>query len=127
MSYHSDPYVRAYDDRKMAKWLGFYLSEHTAEMEQERSSHHTHWLLKEKMSAAAISQLLERSFTQQKAVVIQLGILNAEGEASEDINGVVCGIDDGQLYLLAADGSLLKVRLALIHHVELLSSSKWSR
>ena len=36
MSYHSDPLIRDYDDRRMAKWMGFYLSEHTAEMEAKK-------------------------------------------------------------------------------------------
>lgn len=34
MAYHTDPFVRNYDDRGMAKWMGFYLSEHTSEMEK---------------------------------------------------------------------------------------------
>lgn len=36
MSYHPDPLIRDYDDRGMAKWMGFYLSEHTAEMDIEK-------------------------------------------------------------------------------------------
>ena len=29
--------AREYQDRKMAKWMGFFLSEHTSGLEQERN------------------------------------------------------------------------------------------
>lgn len=36
MSKERDYYFEQYQDRKMKKWAGFYLSEHTAMIEQEQ-------------------------------------------------------------------------------------------
>lgn len=38
MSKERDYYFEQYQDRKMKKWAGFYLSEHTAIIEQEKNS-----------------------------------------------------------------------------------------
>lgn len=120
MTYHPDPYVRDYDDRKMAKWLGFYLSEHTAQMQCEQNQRNRQQPLKKNMSVQEISQALELSFNQQKTVAIQLNYLNSEKQPSADIIGIVKGMQENQLYLLQTAGKMLCLELDSVKHAKVL-------
>ncbi|MGM0341644.1 hypothetical protein [Enterococcus sp. AZ007] len=126
MAYHPDPFVRNYDDRGMAKWMGFYLSEHTTEMEKDNTIRKTVYYRKEKMSELKISQILDTAFKYHYSVNIQLGELNTEGFAFEDIVGVVEGYNGNKLYLSVESGIRI-VLLDSISNISLVTHTKWSR
>ncbi|EUJ53531.1 hypothetical protein [Listeria fleischmannii] len=54
-------------DRGIKKWGGFFLSEHSEQIEREKQ--HFNW--KEKMSEEHIEQILSNALLHQKVVIIQ--------------------------------------------------------
>lgn len=126
MDYHPDPLIRDYDDRGMMKWLGFYLSEHTAEMDKESAERNKTWQRKKAMTSQEISDVLENAYYTNSAVSIQLNLLNAEGQAFADIFGTIEGHDDENLFIATPDKDMQIIPNDSIHHVELIPFEKWS-
>lgn len=126
MAYHPDPFVRNYDDRGMAKWMGFYLSEHTSEMEKDNTLRNTVYYRREKMSELEISRILDTAFKYHYSVNIQLNELNTEGFAFEDIVGVVEGYNGNKIYLSVETGIRI-ILLDSINNISLSTPDKWSQ
>lgn len=126
MAYHPDPYVRGYDDRGMAKWMGFYLSEHTSEMEKDNTVRTKVWLRKEPMSDYEIGEVLDVAFKTHSKVIIQTAELNDEGTAFEDIIGVVEGHDGNTLYVSDVDFGVQLVAIDSINNIQIADCMKWS-
>lgn len=126
MSYHSDPLIRDYDDRGMVKWMGFYLSEHTAEMEAEKKERTTVWSRKPTMDEPAIAEVLEKSYRTKSFVEIQLNEVTPEGVAYADIVGIVEGFKDTVIFVSHPTSGLQVIKNNLINHIRLLSCPKWS-
>lgn len=126
MAYHPDPYVRGYDDRGMAKWMGFYLSEHTSEMEKDNAVRNKVWLRKEPMSDYEIGEILDVAFKTHSQVIIQTAELNDEGTAFEDIVGVVEGHNGNKLYVSDVDFGVQLVAIDSIDNIQIANRMKWS-
>jgi hypothetical protein len=128
MHYHPNRLVREYNDRGMAKWLGFYLSEHTAEMKKDTSTRDAKFTrnLKEKMSTTAIDTCLTTAFQTNRVVTIQLAELDLSGLPLADIRGVVTGFNENNLYLSTQTDTLQMIPIEEIHHVVLEPVKKWS-
>ena len=116
MAYHTDPFVRNYDDRGMAKWMGFYLSEHTSEMEKDNTIRNTIY-----------SSILDTAYRYRYSVIIQLDALNTEGFAFEDVTGVVEGFNGNKLYLSDVETGIQIVSINSINHIALSTTEKWSQ
>ena len=127
MAYHTDPFVRNYDDRGMAKWMGFYLSEHTSEMEKDNTIRNTIYYRREKMSEIEISSSLDTAYRYRYSVIIQLDALNTEGFAFEDVTGVVEGFNGNKLYLSDVETGIQIVSINSINHIALSTTEKWSQ
>lgn len=127
MAYHPDPYVRGYDDRGMAKWMGFYLSEHTSEMEKDNTVRNKVWNRKEPMSEFEIGEVLDTAFKNHSQVVIQTAELNGEGSAFEDVVGVVEGHNGNTLYVSDVETGIQIVSIDSINHIALSTTEKWSQ
>lgn len=127
MAYHPDPFVRNYDDRGMAKWMGFYLSEHTSEMEKDNTIRNTIYYRREKMSEIEISNILDTAYRYRYSVIIQLDALNTEGFAFEDVTGVVEGFNGNKLYLSDVETGIQIVSIDSINHIALSTTEKWSQ
>lgn len=127
MAYHTDPFVRNYDDRGMAKWMGFYLSEHTSEMEKDNTIRNTIYYRREKMSEIEISSILDTAYHYRYSVIIQLDALNTEGFAFEDVTGVVEGFNGNKLYLSDVETGIQIVSINSINHIALSTTEKWSQ
>ena len=127
MAYHTDPFVSNYDDRGMAKWMGFYLSEHTSEMEKDNTIRNTIYYRREKMSEIEISSILDTAYRYRYSVIIQLDALNTEGFAFEDVTGVVEGFNGNKLYLSDVETGIQIVSINSINHIALSTTEKWSQ
>lgn len=127
MAYHTDPFVRNYDDRGMAKWMGFYLSEHKSEMEKDNTIRNTIYYRREKMSEIEISSILDTAYRYRYSVIIQLDALNTEGFAFEDVTGVVEGFNGNKLYLSDVETGIQIVSINSINHIALSTTEKWSQ
>ena len=126
MSYHPDPLIREYHDRGMAKWMGFYLSEHTAEMESEKKERNLIWPRKPQMDEFEISEILRESYLTKISVEIQLDTLNSEGYALADIVGIVMGFDDTNIFLSVSKMDIQVIPNESINHINLVDHVKWS-
>lgn len=111
-----------YQDRKMAKWQGFILSDHTEMIQasEELAQEHT---AKEKQSLSVISDFLHRSFAYGHRLSIQLEFM-VNGSYEPDVVGRVTGFENEQIYVQTEE-ELIVIDLTLIRHIELIASSKW--
>lgn len=125
MTYHPDRYVREYTDRGMAKWLGFYLSEHTSEMEKDHLSRNIPQIKEEKMTDLEIAQVLETAYIQRGKVSIQLNSLDMDACALDDITGTLEGFESNDLYLSTVAGIDI-ISIESIHSITLIKQGKWS-
>lgn len=117
----SDPYFRKYKDRGMKKWQGFFLSEHTASVAKEHERRHKIVPQKRKMSSNELTQIFEFAFNNNRQVVVQLEIKDAEGNYFEDTVGFINGYDE--LGYMIGDE---KIHYDEIRNVKLFDFRKWS-
>lgn len=126
MNYHPNRLIREYNDRRMAKWIGFYLSEHTAAMNKESSRKKLIYQIKPEMTPAEVTHTIEEAILHNSRVSVQLSEVDQEGNAYEDISGSVAGYDTQTLYILQLSGEVNQVPTDLINHVEIIDYTKWS-
>jgi hypothetical protein len=126
MSYHPNRLIREYNDRKMAKWMGFYLSEHTTAMNNEDKKQTTIYYIKPTMSPEEITSTIENALLYTKQISIQLNEADQEGHAYENISGSIAGYDTQSLFIFQENGEVAKIQTDLINHVSILETRKWS-
>ena len=113
MSKERDYYFEQYHDRKMKKWAGFYLSEHTAVIAKQKNK-----IVPEKkvqMGWAEIGVVLAKAYQEQIWVAIQKEELDSEGHYGEDIIGLVQGHDELGIYIANQKVGYDEIRHAEIH------------
>ena len=115
-------FKEGYQDRKMAKWQGFILSDHSDLIRQEKEQQ-IKPMAKEKQSLSVISDYLHRSFAYGHQLTVQLDFI-VDGFYEPDIIGVVTGFDNHLIYIQSDEESVV-IDLSLIRHVEILPSSRW--
>lgn len=115
---------RVYHDRGMMKWIGFYLSDHTAVLNKEANQRKQLYLDKGQMSMEAIGECLQVAYLQNKRVAIQLEALDSEGQFFPDLIGKISGQKEQHIYLNEEARGILRVELEQIHHIELLGPKK---
>lgn len=110
-----EDFFRNYQDRGMKKWSGFFLSDHTAKINQSKFKRNTIYYKKTEMSQSQISQLLLEAFCNHKLVSIQLKNLDQDGNFFADIQGFVEGYTNQDTTIV----SQTPISLESINHVEL--------
>lgn len=115
---------RVYEDRGMMKWIGFYLSDHTAVLNKESTARSRINSEKEQMTVEEIGAILQQGFLQNKRLAIQLEALDSEGNYLDDLVGKLVGQKDEQIYLDEEERGVLHMTIEQIHHVELLKPKK---
>ncbi|MBP2098887.1 hypothetical protein [Enterococcus rivorum] len=113
--------LNGYQDRKMAKWTGFYLSEHTSVIEKERQLKSQTNVKKDRLSMEEIDVVLYTARLYNKPVSIQKEELDAEGNYPEDVIGIIEGYD-----CLGIIVNGCKIDYDEIRHVEIKEFEKWS-
>lgn len=113
--------AREYQDRKMKKWQGFFLSEHTSSLKvQDKAFRHV-YAPGPQMDWDEIGQNLSESYESGKRVEIGLNI--KENDQYKKVTGVVKGYFEN---LVAVDKNL--INLDDIRVVELLDDrDEWKR
>ncbi|MBC1419920.1 hypothetical protein [Listeria fleischmannii] len=103
------------DDRGIQKWQGFFLSEHSEQMEQEQQ--HDAWL--EEMSAESIQEVLALGLLHQRLLVFQL---KPKQDDRTDrypeplMKGYLRG-SEGERLILQTNQGIQQIVVAQIHHV----------
>lgn len=115
---------QVYQDRGMMKWIGFYLSDHTAVLDKESKERNHINIEKEQMTLEEIGEVLQQAYLTNKRIAIQLEALNDEGNYLDDLVGKIFGQREEQIYLDEEDRGMLHLTIEQIHHVEILGSKK---
>ncbi|EUJ31244.1 hypothetical protein MFLO_09332 [Listeria floridensis FSL S10-1187] len=104
----------AYQDRGIMKWGGFFLSEHSEQM--ERLKEQRPW--KSEMTETDIQVVLREAMLHQAQVEIQckLAAYDPDREPDADVVGRIAGFEDGYVILRTENG-LIQVALDRIQHV----------
>lgn len=110
-----------YEDRKLLKWKGFFLSEHTKQMSEVKKEKNFVVPAKELMTSDEIDRTLYEARLKDKSVAIQKEEMNEEGQYQRDIVGKVQGYDELGIYI---DDQ--KIDYDEIRNVEFVSVAKWS-
>lgn len=119
-----NPNTSGYVDRKMAKWQGLILSEHTEILKEEKINNRKVNIEKEKQSVETIYGLIDHSFSQKIMVTIQLDCL-FNGNYQDDIIGVVFGYYENNIYVQTVDTEIVVCEIDLIGNIEVSKVKKW--
>lgn len=110
-----------YNDRKMLKWQGFFLSEHNEALALSNEK----VPVEEQQSLDVISKRLEASWLNKTPVNIQQNIM-INGSYQSAMSGIVMGYHSTVVYLLDEEtNGYCSVPLAEIRHVTLTTEKKW--
>lgn len=111
-----------YNDRGRLKWAGFYLSDHTEEIDAENEQRTNYNLAKEQMTIEEISKILKTAIMKNKTICIQKEERDMDGYYPDDIVGKIIGSDELGIYV-GED----KVHYDEIRHIKFYHEQKWSR
>lgn len=110
-----------YQDRGTIKWMGMYLSEHTASMDGERDKLLRIVPAKERMSTEDINTVIEDAILKSSMVAVQIEEVDENGHYSEDIIGKLQGYDESGFWI----GDQL-IEYDSIRNIEDYEQIKWS-
>lgn len=110
-----------YQDRGTIKWMGMYLSEHTASLEAEKKKLLKVVPVKPRMSSEDIEKVIDTAILRSSLVAIQIEAVDDEGNYSEDIIGELEGYDELGFWV---DGQL--VEYDSIRNIQEYAQLKWS-
>lgn len=110
-----DNFFRNYQDRGMKKWAGFFLSDHTAKINQSNRQRKMVYSKKPEMSQTKISKILLTAFYKHQLVSLQLKELDQNGNLPANIEGFVDGYTNQDIIVISG----IPVPLAEINHVEI--------
>lgn len=103
-----------YNDRKMLKWQGFFLSEYTEALANGRKQQPIN--VKEQQTSEVIARQLERSWLSHQPVRIQANI-SSDGVYQPPVCGQVIGFN-GELIYLVSGANQYVITSDDIRHVE---------
>ncbi|CRH18748.1 conserved hypothetical protein [Carnobacterium maltaromaticum] len=111
-----------YVDRGVVKWMGMFLSEHTASIQRDKKKRSFIVEKKEQMNENDIYSILNEAITNNSMIIIQVEEINTDGNYQEDLIGWIEGYEDSYIYL-----SGNKIALESIRNIQLYSQLKWSK
>ncbi|MCO5497294.1 MULTISPECIES: hypothetical protein [Enterococcus] len=111
--------IKPYEDRKKLKWVGFFLSEHTADIARIEKELKYTCPAKPEMDEKEISEFLQTAVTKNRKLAIQLNHV-VDDKYMPDFTGTLKGYDDLGFYL---DDTL--VHYDEIRSVDYYSEVKW--
>lgn len=110
-----------YQDRGTIKWMGMYLSEHTASLQAEKKKLLKVVPVKHRMSSEDIEKVIDTAILRSSLVAIQIEAVDDDGNYSEDIIGELEGYDELGFWV---DGQL--VEYDSIRNIQEYAQLKWS-
>lgn len=118
----SNRIIEDYQDRGMGKWGGFYLSEHTAEISEEKKQRSRINVQKERMTTEEIDQVLSAARLKTEMIRIQKEIVDQDNNYLDDVVGFISGYDERGIYL-----GFEKIDFDEIRNVSIVPFKKWSK
>lgn len=114
-------YGKNYKDRGMVKWAGFYLSEHTDTLHNEKTAEANRPVQKMQMDVDEIGEILSEAVLKSRKIVIQIEERDSNGYYRPDIIGMIQGSDELGIYVGGT-----KVGYDEIRNVAFSNELKWS-
>lgn len=108
-----------YHDRGMLKWAGYFLSDHTSALKQNKQNVKPE-ILQAAQSLDQVSELLADAWEHHLRVHLQLNQLQ-ESEIVESMTGLVVGFYDNVIGIQGVDEKINNIELTEIRNVELLA------
>lgn len=112
-------FFKNYHDRGMQKWGGFFLSDHTVQINKDNQKANTFYRKEAEMDLQEISRIFFKAFSNHYKIRLQLKDRNYNNEFKKDITGFVDGYHDSQIIV-----SGYAIELEDINHVEILRPNK---
>lgn len=105
-------FFKDYHDRGMMKWAGFYLSDHTQQL--EKVTRHLRYMptKQPQLSREEVTQLILKAFNHHLPIILQLNALGVDSDQIQEYQGYVTALRAQGFYLGNQQFSLLDV-----HHV----------
>lgn len=88
-----------YHDRGMMKWQGFYLSDHTAALNQQNQQLNAVCVPRPQQSLATITQLLADAYQRQQPVTIQLKTVDQNNRHLPDLTTLIHGYNANDIVI----------------------------
>lgn len=107
-------FFQHYHDRGMMKWAGFYLSDHTQQLEKVSRTQQYQPPKLPQLSLDELSQQALAAFNQHLPVIIQVNAINVDATEIEEFKGSITGFTEQGLFL----GNQL-FALTDLHHLRL--------
>lgn len=108
-----DDFFKNYQDRKMKKWLGFFLSDHTMVINKDKKKRSIKHPPKKAMKQEEIGIQLLKAYSNHRLVHLQVKVMDEDDQLSADVVGFVNGYtEDG----IVVDGQ--KVALEDINNIK---------
>lgn len=111
--------IKAYEDRKKLKWIGFFLSEHTTDIDRVDKELAYVCPPKPEMDEEEIGKFLQEALMKHKKLAVQLNYTQL-GKFMPDITGFLSGHNDLGIYI----GSTL-IEYGEIRNIDFYSEKKW--
>ena len=112
--------LHPYEDRKRMKWMGYYLSEHTTQINQNEAQEQKVIVPKTMMNETEISEILSYAIIKTKPVAIQKNERNYN-QYLPDITGFIQSYNKTGILV-----NNQKILYQEIRHVEIDTTQKWS-
>ena len=88
-----------YHDRGMMKWQGFYLSDHTAALNQQNRQLNAVYVPRPQQSLAELTQVLADAYQSQQLVTIQLKTVDQNNHHLPDITTLIHGYNANDILI----------------------------
>lgn len=88
-----------YHDRGMMKWQGFYLSDHTAALNQQNQQLNAVYVPRPQQSLAELTQVLADAYQSQQLVTIQLKTVDQNYHHFPDITTLIHGYNANDIVI----------------------------
>ena len=111
----------SYQDRKILKWMGFYLADHTEKLDNDLLNRQFIEQSKEKMSQESIDNTLQYAYEKGLGISIQKDIKDINGYYMKDTVGKIEGFNDRNLVI---NGET--ILFDEIRHIEVIPFEKWN-
>lgn len=114
-----------YKDRGIMKWQGLILASHRDGLDNmDKAEKQGKPQAKEQMSEMEISEYLQQSYLNKRPVSIQANVLK-NGHFYPDVNCIIVGFQDEDIYLLLNDNRSTTCTLDQIRNIEFVDPQKW--
>ncbi|MBO1087125.1 hypothetical protein [Enterococcus mundtii] len=109
-----------YNDRGIQKYNGFYLSEHSSEINNTNQERNKIISGKEQLTEEEIYDLINYSIYKSRKVAIQMNIKDINGNFLEEIRGFINGCKDDIIFLNSTE-----IPLSQIRHIRIIKNTNW--